>query len=476
MSRIPVLSLFRHPFTLRTPVFARCTAVVAALGVFAGPAATQQRVSPEHYAQLEFRHIGPVGNRISAVHGVTGDPLTYYAGAASGGLWKSVDGGLYWEPLFDDQDVHSIGSIDVSESDSQILWAGTGEPHIRSNVTIGDGVYRSLDGGATWSHRGLNATGRVSKVLIHPTDPDVVYIAALGHVHAPQRERGIFRTRDGGETWEHVLFVDEGAGASDLVMDPSNPRILFAGMWTVQFNTWGRRSGGPLSGIYTSRDAGDTWTKLEGNGLPSRPVGKIGLCMTPADPDRIYALIETGDGVPWEGQATDSGELWRSDDGGASWQLMTHSRNFGGRTGYYNNCRVLPDDPDEAMFLTAAFTRSIDGRPHRDRPDRTLASRRRLPRPVDRSDRRRPLARRERPRCIGQPQPRQVLAAHPAAGGADVPCHRGQRDSLQRSGEPSGRPQFSRPVQQPLRRLRRKHDPPWRLALGRRRRERLRDA
>ena len=320
-----------------------------------------QELIPEHLTNLRYRHIGPVGNRISAVHGVTGDPLTYYAGAAAGGLWKSEDGGLYWEPLFDEQDVHSIGSIDVAESDSEIVWVGTGEPHIRSNVTIGDGVYRSLDGGDTWAHMGLDATGRVSKILVHPSDPNVVYVAALGHVHAPQPERGIFRTTDGGRSWEHVLFVNEGVGASDLVMDPNNPRILFAGMWTVQFNTWGRRSGGPLSGIYMSRDAGDTWTRLEGNGLPPRPVGKIGLCMTPADSERIYALIETGDGVPWEGQATDSGELWRSDDGGATWELMTHSRNFGGRTGYYNNCRVLPDDLDEAMFLTAAFTRTIDG-------------------------------------------------------------------------------------------------------------------
>ena len=341
----------------------RLRSCLAALSLAAAttPAAPAQQPTSDQLAALQYRHIGPVGNRISAVHGVTGDPLTYYAGAAAGGLWKSEDGGLYWEPLFDDLDVHSIGSIDVAESDSEIVWVGTGEPHIRSNVTIGDGVYRSLDGGANWAHMGLDATGRVSKILVHPTDPDVVYVAALGHVHAPQPERGIFRTTDGGRSWEHVLFVDEGVGASDLVMDPNNPRILFAGMWTVQFNTWGRRSGGPLSGIYMSRDAGDTWTKLEGNGLPPRPVGKIGLCMTPADSDRIYALIETGDGVPWEGQATDSGELWRSDDGGASWQLMTHNRNFGGRTGYYNNCRVLPDDPDEAMFLTAAFTRSIDG-------------------------------------------------------------------------------------------------------------------
>ncbi|MEZ4416037.1 MAG: sialidase [Gemmatimonadota bacterium] len=336
------------------------TLVLLAAPVETSPVLAQQ-VGADALAALPFRHIGPVGNRISAVYGVTGDPLTYYAGAAAGGLWKTTDGGLYWEPVFDEQDVHSIGSIAVSESDPEIVWAGTGEPHIRSNVTIGDGVYRSMDGGKTWKHMGLENTGRISKVRIHPYNPDIVYVASLGHVHAPQRERGIFRTTDGGETWEQVLFVDEGVGASDLVMDPNNPRILFAGMWTVQFNTWGRRSGGPLSGIYMSRDGGDTWTKLEGHGLPGRPVGKIGLCMTPADSDRIYALIETGDGVPWEGQDTDSGEVWRSDDGGESWQLMTHNRDFGGRTGYYNNCRVLPDDPDEAMFLTAAFTRTIDG-------------------------------------------------------------------------------------------------------------------
>ena len=189
-----------------------CLAALTFTAASASPTPAQELI-PEHLANLQYRHIGPVGNRISAVHGVTGDPLTYYAGAAAGGLWKSEDGGLYWEPLFDEQDVHSIGSIDVAESDSEIVWVGTGEPHIRSNVTIGDGVYRSLDGGDTWAHMGLDATGRVSKILVHPSDPNVVYVAALGHVHAPQPERGIFRTTDGGRSWEHVLFVNEGVGA-----------------------------------------------------------------------------------------------------------------------------------------------------------------------------------------------------------------------------------------------------------------------
>lgn len=320
-----------------------------------------QHVPAEQLAALTYRHIGVVGNRVASVAGVVGDPRIYYAGAASGGLWKTEDGGVNWRPVFDDQDVHSIGALAVSYSDPNVVWAGTGEPHIRSNVTLGDGVYKSTDAGETWQHMGLDATGRISRVVIHPTNPDIVYVAALGHAHAPQQERGIYRTMDGGATWEHVLFVDEDTGASSLIMDPNNPRILFAGMWTVLVNTWGRESGGPGSGIYTSRDGGDTWTKLQGHGLPALPVGKVDVCMSKADSRRVYALIETGDGVPWHGRETESGELWRSDDGGYEWRVVNHSRDLGGRTAYYNNCRVLPDDADEVFFLTADLSRSWDG-------------------------------------------------------------------------------------------------------------------
>ncbi|HEX6315861.1 MAG TPA: hypothetical protein VFZ73_13415 [Gemmatimonadaceae bacterium] len=335
-----------------------CSGVVALLFTTSLPA---QQVPADALSALTFRHIGPVGNRISSVSGVVGDPLTYYVGAASGGVWKTTDGGIIWRPVFDQQDVHAAGALAVSMSDPSIVWVGTGEPHIRSNVTVGDGVYKSTDGGATWTNMGLRATGRISRVVIHPTNPDIVYVGALGHAHGPQRERGIYRSTDGGKTWQHVLFVNENAGASSLVMDPNNPRILFAGIWDIVYNTWGRESGGPNSGIYVSRDGGDTWTKLQGNGLPRLPVGKIDVCMTPADSRRIYALIETGDGVPWKGQPTESGELWRSDNGGQTWQLMSHDRNFGGRTGYYNQCRVSTDDPDEAYFLTASFVKTIDG-------------------------------------------------------------------------------------------------------------------
>ena len=320
-----------------------------------------QDVSPDQYEALEYRHIGPVGNRIASVAGIPGNALIYYVGAASGGIWKTVDGGLFWEPIFDDYPTHAIGALAVSVSDPAIVWAGTGEPHIRSNVTIGDGVWKSTDGGETWTNMGLAATGRISRVLIHPTDPDIVYVGSLGHAHAPQPERGVYRTMDGGESWEHVLFADENTGASSVEMDPNNPRILYAGMWHVIVNTWGRHSGGPGSGLYVSRDAGDTWTKLEGNGLPTRTIGKVDVCLTPADSNRVYALIETGDGVPLNGEETDNGELWRSDDGAETWQLMTHDQNFGGRTAYYNNCAVAPDDADEAYFLTAPFVRSIDG-------------------------------------------------------------------------------------------------------------------
>ncbi len=342
-------------------VVARFLAALA-LFAFTPGALLAQQLSQEMLDQFRFRHIGPVGNRVAAVAGVPGDPLIYYAGAASGGIWKSVDGGEYWESIFDGQPDHAIGALAVAPSDPAIVWAGTGEPHIRSNVSLGTGVYKSTDGGETWRRMPLDvAPTRMSRVVIHPTNPDIVYVAVLGHSHGPQRERGIYRTKDGGETWAHVLFVDENTGASSLEMDPNNPRVLFAGMWQIEIHTWGRESGGPGSGLYMSRDGGDTWKRLEGNGLPKLEIGKVDICLTPANSNRVYALIETGDGVPWHGRETESGELWRSDDGGKSWQLMTHDRNFGGRTAYYNNCVVLPDDPDEVFFLTAAFVHSIDG-------------------------------------------------------------------------------------------------------------------
>ena len=202
--------------------------------------------------------MGPVGNRVSAVVGEPGNPGVYYLGAASGGVFKSEDGGHTWQPIFDDQPAQSIGALAVAPSDPNVVWAGTGEAFIRSNVSIGNGVYRSTDAGRTWRHMGLEETGRVGRVVIHPADPDIVFVAAAGHLYGPQQERGLFRTTDGGESWERVLFSGENSGAIDVVMDPTNPRILFAATWQMQMWTWGRESGGPESGIWTSRDGGDS--------------------------------------------------------------------------------------------------------------------------------------------------------------------------------------------------------------------------
>ena len=329
--------------------------------VAAAPSLGAQDVTTDQLGHLRYRHIGPVGNRVTTVTGIPGDRFTYYAGAASGGMWKTDDAGLNWRPIFDDKPVHAVGELAVAPSDPNVVWAGTGEPFLRSNVSIGNGVWKSTDAGENWTHMGLDGTGRISRIIIHPTNPDIVYAASVGHGYAPQRERGIYRTMDGGETWEHVLFVDEETGASDLVMDPNNPRILFAGTWQIALRTWNRTSGGPGSAIWASRDGGSTWTRLEGNGLPTREIGKIALCMSADDSKRIYALIETGDGVPWEGGDTDGGELWRSDDGGANWNLTSYDRGLAGRTAYYTRCEVAPDNADEAYFVAADFAWTIDG-------------------------------------------------------------------------------------------------------------------
>ena len=329
----------------------------------AAPAATAVQ-SPDvsaTYAQLKYRYIGPVGNRVAAVAGVAGDPSVYYAGAASGGIWKTTDGGVHWQPIFDDQPVQSIGALAVAPSDPNVVWAGTGEAWIRSHISIGNGIYKSTDAGKTWQHLGLENTGRIARVVVHPTNPDVVYVAAMGHSYGPQQERGVYRTTDGGKSWERVLFVDENTGASDVVMDPNNPRILLAGMWQLVIHTWGRESGGPGSGIYQSTDGGTTWKKLTGNGLPTRPFGKAGLAMARSNSSRIYALIETGDGVPWHGQETDRGELWRSDDGGDNWRVVSFDRQLSCRQPYYTRVAVAPDRDNEAYFLCASFSKTLDG-------------------------------------------------------------------------------------------------------------------
>ena len=335
------------------------TLALVALSAAFGRAGAQY--TPSAAAALRWRYIGPVGNRVSSVAGVVGDPNTYYAGAASGGLWKTTDGGVHWDPIFDTQAVHSVGALAVSRSNPSIVWAGTGEPWIRSHISIGDGIYKSTDAGRTWANMGLPESGRIGRVVIHPTNPDIVFVAVQGHSYGPQQERGVYRTTDGGRTWSKVLFVDENTGAIDVVMDPQNPNKLFAGMWTLELHTWGRQSGGKGGGIFLSTDGGTTWKRLEGDGLPTHPVGKIGLSISYSNPNRVYALIETADGVPVKDEAVDNGELWRSDDGGATWKVVSYNRDLACRQAYYTRVTASTDNPDEAYFTCASFLRTLDG-------------------------------------------------------------------------------------------------------------------
>src|SRR5258707_13930157 len=257
---------------------------------------------------LAFRSLGPVvGNRVASIAGVPGDPSIYYAGAASGGVWKTTDGGIRWVPVSDSMPVTAIGALAVAPSDPNVVWAGTGEAWaIRDSDVIGDGIYKSMDAGKTWTHMGLDDTGRIGRILIHPTNPDIVFACAIGRITAPQQERGVFRTIDGGQHWERVLFVDENTGCSGLSMDAKNPRTIWAGTWQVEMHPWAMLSGGPGSGLYVSRDGGSKWTKIEAAGLPKSPLGKIARAGAPRDSHPVYALIQT----------KDQGSVWRSHDRG----------------------------------------------------------------------------------------------------------------------------------------------------------------
>lgn len=332
-------------------LFLMSTILLALITLVIAEPAHAQNINTDVYKQLKYRFIGPQGNRVIAVVGVMGKPNICYAGSASGGIFKSVDGGDHWNAIFDDQPVSSIGSIAIASFDPNIIWAGTGETFIRSNVSQGMGIYKSADAGQTWQCMGLKKTGRIGRVIIHPQDPNIVFAAAMGHCFGPQQERGVFRTVDGGQTWERVLFVDENTGCSDIVMDPNNPRILLAGMWPMEIAAWlERKSGGPGGGIYMSRDGGKTWKHLEGHGLPEPPIGKVALAMSASNSNRIYALIESKEGV-----------LWRSDDGGQNWELINRDHTLTQRPAYYSRCAVAPDDENEVYFLAVRFIVSYDG-------------------------------------------------------------------------------------------------------------------
>src|SRR4051794_35056787 len=257
---------------------------------------TDKPESPKEFKALKYRNIGPAaGGRVSRATGVPGNPMRYYAATASGGVWMSNDGGTTWKSIFDDEPISSIGSLAVAASDPNVIYVGSGEANIRGNVAAGNGIYKSIDAGKTWTHV-WNQEGQIGTMVVHPRNPDIAFAAVLGHAFGPNPERGVYRTRDGGKTWQQVLKKDSDTGASDIAMDAGNPNILFAGLWQARRFPWDLQSGGPGSGLYVSRDGGDTWKQITGRGLPHGIWGKGGVAGAPSDSRRVYALIEAGEG------------------------------------------------------------------------------------------------------------------------------------------------------------------------------------
>lgn len=321
---------------------------LALLGV--GAAWSVEEEAKPWFGGLEYRLLGPwIGGRVARVAGVPGDPLTWYAATAQGGVWKSEDGGFEWKPIFDEQLTSSTGSIAIAPSDPNVIYVGSGEANIRGNVADGEGIFRSTDAGRTWTHV-WRQKGQIGTLAVHPTDPDVAYAAVLGHVFGPNPERGVYRTEDGGVTWKRILEVDEETGASDVALDPGNPRIVFAGTWQAVRRPWDLRSGGPGGGLWRSRDGGDHWERLEGDGLPGGIWGKVGVRVAPSDGDRVYALIEA-----------EEGGLFRSDDGGTTWRRASGHRALRQRAWYYTVLTIDPANPDVVWFPQVHMLRTIDG-------------------------------------------------------------------------------------------------------------------
>lgn len=331
--------------------FERSTFLIIAASLLAtanAPAANED--TEESKSGFEYRLIGPAsGGRASRVVGIPGDPLTYYLSTAAGGVWKSSNGGLKWESVFDDQPVSSIGSVTLAAGNPNIVFVGTGEANIRGNVGEGNGIYRSLDAGKNWEHV-WKAEGQIGTIVVHPQDDNVIFAAVLGSPFGAGAERGVYRSTDGGDIWERVLFIDEDTGASDVAFDESNPNIMFAGMWQTRRKPWDMVSGGEGSGLYMSRDGGNKWKRLEGKGLPEGIWGKVGVRVAPTDPDRVYAIIEAAEGG-----------LFRSDDGGSSWEQISDSPGLKQRAWYYSTLTIDPTNSDVVWFPQVSMLKTIDG-------------------------------------------------------------------------------------------------------------------
>jgi len=321
--------------------------------VLSQPAKEKVKSDEFVYKAMKWRCIGPFrGGRVTAVAGVVGKPYTYYFGATGGGVWKTEDGGLNYTNVSDGFfKTGSVGAVAVSEWDTNVVYVGMGEAPIRGNVSHGDGVYKSVDAGKTWTHMGLADSYQISRIRIHPRDHDLIYVAALGHVYGPNQERGVFRSKNGGKNWEKILYQSDRAGAIDLILDPTNPRIIYAGFWETGRTPYSLTSGGPGSSLFKSTDGGDNWQDISRNpGLPRGLLGKIGVAASAAKPGRVWAIIEAKDGG-----------VFRSDDWGETWRLMNNERRLRQRAWYYTRIYADPQDPETVYVLNTGFYCSVDG-------------------------------------------------------------------------------------------------------------------
>ncbi len=340
-------------------VLALASAAVAAphADAKAGPkapapmAAEPVRLDPALFSSLHWRNIGPFrGGRAIAVTGVVGEPGVFYFGGVAGGVWKSTDSGATWKPISDSVQMSSVGAIAVAPSNHNVIYMGSGEGALRGNITWGDGVYKSSDGGKTWVNIGLKDTRQIGALIVDPNNPDVVLVAAIGHAFGPNNERGIFRTTDGGKTWTKTLYRDDHTGAIDVTFDPTDPKIVYASLWTVQRQPWTFTSGGAGSGLFRSMDGGVTWTELKGNGLPSGVLGRIDVSVSGADHNRIYAMVEAKDGG-----------LYRSDDAGKTWAKISDDGRIRQRAWYFSKTYADPKAKDTVYVLNTGVLRSTDG-------------------------------------------------------------------------------------------------------------------
>ena len=332
--------------------FSKALAAIAALCVsFAVPVLAQTAYEPGQWAGLHYRNIGPWrGGRVTAVTGVPSEPYTFYMGTVGGGVWKTTDAGHTWVPTTDGQiSVGPVGAVEVSQSNPKVIYAGTGSSKIRSNISIGRGIYKSVDAGKTWTFMGLRDVGQIATIRVDPGNADVVFVAVTGNPFVPNKERGVYRSNDGGKTWKQVLFLSDKLGAADLELQPGHPNVVFASMWYGQRKPWTIISGSMDGGIYKSTDGGDTWKKLE-NGLPHELFGRSNVAISAAAPDRIYALIEAKPGAG----------LYRSDDAGANWTLVNGQGKLTTRPFYYDTLGVDPNNPDVVFVGDEQWMKSTD--------------------------------------------------------------------------------------------------------------------